>query len=391
MDCKQFEDRLNSSVDDGLSADELREFRDHLASCAHCARALEELKKTRAWLGRLEEVEPPPWFEQKIMQGVRREHERKSVWQKLFQPLYVKLPVQALATAVIVIIAVQVFRTVEPEVKQTIAPAPSPAPVAEVAGKADSAAAPPAAARKAPAVPAAPAEAQPARRESSQQLRKEMPAISLEPAGKPAMGMAAPAARPAPAAPAKENIVGRSEAPPPAFDQARLRQSYEADKMQAYGSAMEQEAAAKGKKDEEKAAASLKSVKSAKSAESTGVAGAAGTTDATSRKKAKASRPGTALSLQSARPVVVTIKPHAPDTAMADIRALLSQFNAANIAELPGAITADVAAEKLAELSARLSRLGEVRTVPAQSPASGSIHISINIDSAAGKADEQPR
>jgi sorbitol-specific phosphotransferase system component IIA len=375
MDCKRFEDRLNSSVDNGLSADELREFRDHLASCPHCARTLEDLKKTRAWLGSLEEVEPPPWFEQKIMQGVRREHEKRSVWQKLFQPLYIKLPVQALATAVIVVIAVQVFRAVEPEVKQTIAPAPSPAPVAEVAGKADSAAAPAEAPAAASSVrKAAPSEAGPVKKESVQQLKKETPAISPEPVG----SLASPAARPAPA-PAGENAVGRAAAPSaPAADHARMRESFEADKMQAYGPRMEQAAAAKGKKDEEKAAAEMKS------ADSIGAADAG-------RKKAKASRPGTALSLHYAQPVIITIKPHAPDTAMKDIGALLGQFNAANIKELPGAVTADVPAENLAELSARLSRLGEVRPASPPSPASGSIHISINIDSAAGKADEKAR
>jgi len=78
---------------------------------------------------------------------------------------------------------------------------------------------------------------------------------------------------------------------------------------------------------------------------------------------------------------------------MEDIRALLNKFNAGNINAIPSSrlITADVPAERLDEFSAQLARFGELRTVTAPSPASGTVHISINIDFPGSKADEKAR
>ncbi len=375
MDCKRFEDKLNSCVDNELPEGEIREFKHHLDSCPHCARALEDLKKTKGWLGRLDEMEPPAWFEQKIMQRVRLEQEKKTVWQKLFQPLHIKLPIQALATAVVVIIAIQVFRAVEPEVKTTIPAAPVPAPIAEVAGKSDSISAPAALAekRKTPGapLPAVPSEKKTARQEV-EQLKKDVSATPQE----PVVSMAEPSAGQA-RAPSKESMVGHSAAPPSPADYAGMHDSYEANKAQAYGSRMEQAgaAAAKGKMEQEETAPAAKSY------------------GAMSRKKAKAPKPGPALLAQSAPSVLIIINPHAPNTAMEDVGALLKKFNAENINAFSsaGVITADVPAERFEEFSTQLARFGVLRTVPSQSPASGTVHISINIGSPSNKADEKAR
>lgn len=383
MECKRFEDKLNSSVENGLSGDELREFKDHLASCPRCARALEDLRKTKGWLGRLEEIDPPPWFEQKIMQGVRQEHGRRTFWQKVFQPLHIKLPVQALATAVVVIIAIQVFRAVEPEVKTTLAPAPAPAPVAEVAGKTDSAAAPASAApkatlKKAP-IPAAPSEQQKTEPAAGQPLKKDEPVRS----------MAEPAARPSP--PLGENAAERAAAPAkqqahpasPSADYAGIEAQRE-KMMETYSSRLDRAGTAveKGKKEQEEAPRSF---------------------DSPARKKARTPKPAPAgaaaagsYSLARSAPFfLIRLSPHAPETAMEDIGALLREFNAGNIAVFPaaGIITADVQTEKIAEISARLARFGEVRSVPAQSPpaGTGTVRLSINIESPTPQADEKAR
>lgn len=376
MECKRFEEKLNSCVESGLSEDEIREFQDHLDSCPHCARALEDLKKTKAWLGRLGEIEPPPWFEQKIMQRVRLEQEKKTVWQKLFQPLHIKLPIQALATAVVVIIAVQVFRTVEPEVKTTIPAAPVPAPVSEIDRDPESSSAPEALAekKKAPGapLPAVPSEKKAVRQERVDRLKKEIP----ENAPKRAGDAPGPAARPA-TAPSAESIAGRTAtAPSPSADLAGMQDSYEASKIQEYGSRLELagDAALKAEK-EQKSASPMKSY------------------DAMSRKKAKAPKPGPALMAQSAQSVLIIINPHAPDTAMEDIRRLFKSFNAANVnaSSEGGLITADVPAEKLQELSSQLARFGELRTIQTPSHVSGTVQVSINIGPPSAKADEKAR
>lgn len=358
MECKRFEEKLNSLVDDGLSADELREIEGHLASCPHCARSLAELKKAKGYIERLEDIEPPAWFEQKIMRGVRLEHEKKSVWHKLFQPLYIKLPVQALAMAVVVIIAVQVFRMVEPEIKTTMPAAPVPAPAGEAREKTDSATGPAAVAERTKGrrarVPSVPSEQKPVQPEAGQELKKDSPATA----------MTAPTSRPARSL-FKENKMERAVAPSPPADYAGAHDSSEAERQEAYGSRLAEPraAAAKGKKEQEDTPLSTKS------------------SDYTSRKKAKAPAPGPAGLAPSVPPVALSISPHAPDTAGEDIKALLREFNAGGIrTSTPGIITAEVPADRLEEFFGRLAGLGNIRTIPAPRPATGAVRISITID-----------
>ena len=60
----------------------------------------------------LEEVEPPPFFEQRIMSRVREEAGRKQgILRRLFYPLHIKVPIQALATILVAVLAFYVYQT----------------------------------------------------------------------------------------------------------------------------------------------------------------------------------------------------------------------------------------------------------------------------------------
>jgi hypothetical protein len=60
------------------------------------------------------------------MSRVRAEEEKKrGIFQKLFYPLRIKVPIEALATVLIAVTAVYVFRAVEPEMKLAHLPAPT--------------------------------------------------------------------------------------------------------------------------------------------------------------------------------------------------------------------------------------------------------------------------
>jgi hypothetical protein len=60
------------------------------------------------------------------MSRIRAEEEKKrSVIQKLFFPLHVKIPIQAFATVVIAVVAIYVFKAVEPQMK-TVQPPSAP-------------------------------------------------------------------------------------------------------------------------------------------------------------------------------------------------------------------------------------------------------------------------
>jgi hypothetical protein len=97
----------------------------HLASCRACSTALYELNRTGEVLRNLKEVEPPPWMTKKIMARVREEAEsKKGFIQKFFYPLHIKIPLEAFATVLIAVIAVYVFKAMEPEMKNLQVPSP---------------------------------------------------------------------------------------------------------------------------------------------------------------------------------------------------------------------------------------------------------------------------
>jgi anti-sigma factor RsiW len=123
MNHDDMQEKLSAYMDDAVSTQERSAIEDHLACCAECREALEELRKTVAHLKNLEQVEPPVWMTQKVMAQVRSKAElRKRIWQKLFFPLHVKLPLEALAALFCVVIGYYVYQSVEPTMKLAEAP-----------------------------------------------------------------------------------------------------------------------------------------------------------------------------------------------------------------------------------------------------------------------------
>jgi anti-sigma factor RsiW len=97
--CNDIEHNLSAYLEGTLSPEVKTIVEEHLASCPHCTKAVENLKKTEKLAREMEEVEPPPWFAQKIMSHVREEAQLKeSLFRKLFYPLHIKIPIQALTT-----------------------------------------------------------------------------------------------------------------------------------------------------------------------------------------------------------------------------------------------------------------------------------------------------
>ncbi len=124
MECMDIQGKLSASLEGGISPGEKKDLEDHLKGCGSCRTALEDLKKAKALLHDLPEVEPPAWLKKKIMLRVRQEEERKGrILQKLFHPLHIKVPLQAMATVFIAVIAVYLFHSMEPEVQKMQAPA----------------------------------------------------------------------------------------------------------------------------------------------------------------------------------------------------------------------------------------------------------------------------
>lgn len=130
MTCNEIENRLPAYLEDLLSPEERKSIAGHLTSCPRCSRAFADLKKTELLVHGLGEVEPPPFFEQRIMSRVREEAgQKQGILRRLFYPLHIKVPIQALATLLVAVLAFHVYQTGEPETKQM---APLPIPLTEL-------------------------------------------------------------------------------------------------------------------------------------------------------------------------------------------------------------------------------------------------------------------
>ena len=130
MTCNEIENRLPAYLEDLLSPEERKSIAGHLASCPRCSRALADLKKAEELVQGLVEVEPPPFFEQRIMSRVREEAGRKQgILRRLFYPLHIKVPIQALVTLVVAVLVFHVYQQGDPEMKQM---APLPIPMTEL-------------------------------------------------------------------------------------------------------------------------------------------------------------------------------------------------------------------------------------------------------------------
>ena len=118
MTCEDFERKLPAYQDGTLSPEEKSLVEAHLGTCGKCSSVLADLEKAVDLLKDLPEVEPPPWFTQKIMAQVREEPERKGgLLKKLFYPFHVKVPIEAFATLLVVVIGIYIFRATAPEIR----------------------------------------------------------------------------------------------------------------------------------------------------------------------------------------------------------------------------------------------------------------------------------
>jgi len=123
MECQDIRKNLSAYLEGMVSPEDQELIDQHLASCRACSTALYELNRTGEVLKNLKEVEPPPWMKQKIMARVREEAEpKKGFIQKLFYPLHIKVPLEAFATVLIAVVAVYVFKAVEPQMKDLQVP-----------------------------------------------------------------------------------------------------------------------------------------------------------------------------------------------------------------------------------------------------------------------------
>jgi len=126
MTCKEIEEKIAAYQEGMLSPEERKLVDDHLVTCPKCSSALADLEKAIAFIEGLPEIEPPPWFTQKIMAQVREEApEKGSLLKRLIYPFHVKIPIEALATLCVVALGLYAYKTSGPEIKTYQTPPPA--------------------------------------------------------------------------------------------------------------------------------------------------------------------------------------------------------------------------------------------------------------------------
>jgi hypothetical protein len=123
MKCNDIQQNLSAYVEGIIPSEEKMIIDEHLKSCVKCYESLADLKKTIAHIHNLEDVEPPAWLTQKVMARIKAEAEpKKGILQKLFYPLHIKLPIEAVAATLVAVLTIYIFKTMQPEMKLAQAP-----------------------------------------------------------------------------------------------------------------------------------------------------------------------------------------------------------------------------------------------------------------------------
>lgn len=124
MDCGYIQEKLSAYIDDMLTVEDRNLVESHLSSCDKCTEFLADVSSAMKQVRSLDEIEPPAWLTRDVMARIKAETTpQKSLLQKLFYPLHIKLPLEALATIAIVATSFYIFRSMPPEVKYRSVPA----------------------------------------------------------------------------------------------------------------------------------------------------------------------------------------------------------------------------------------------------------------------------
>ena len=121
MTCPETRDLLSAWLDQALDAHEREQVEAHLAGCPECRRELEELRSTVSILSRVEPARAPVGFVDKVMGEVYPAPWYQKLGRLVFQPLSVKLPLEAGAMVVIAVLGVYLLQGT-PEMKDAARP-----------------------------------------------------------------------------------------------------------------------------------------------------------------------------------------------------------------------------------------------------------------------------
>jgi len=130
MTCKEIENRLPAYLENLLPPEENENIEGHLVACPRCSSACEALRKVMGLVQDLPEVEPPPFFEQRIMAASGKMPHKSGESSGNYSTRFTSDPHPGPRHDLVAVIAFSVYRTIMPELKDLAPPAvtaPEPA------------------------------------------------------------------------------------------------------------------------------------------------------------------------------------------------------------------------------------------------------------------------
>jgi hypothetical protein len=130
-ECEEIQAWLSDYLEGTLESGRHRAMEDHLYLCPICLAESESLADTIKSVGNLPLVEPPPGFSRRVMVQVREEAARPGLWERLFLPFRIKVPLQVAMLLLVCILSIYVYQKNEMPQRKISETAPVKAPTTE--------------------------------------------------------------------------------------------------------------------------------------------------------------------------------------------------------------------------------------------------------------------
>jgi hypothetical protein len=125
MDCKDIKELLYEFLTNRLNKELFQEVNEHLITCKRCQEDLQELRSTLSLLNEWKAPELSAGFRARVMEAIEERAERRHVpvferiMNKVFRPYYLKLPLEGLAVAAMVVFALTLHKSFISEIEKT--------------------------------------------------------------------------------------------------------------------------------------------------------------------------------------------------------------------------------------------------------------------------------
>lgn len=133
MHNRHVNDQLSEYIDGMLGPEEASAVKEHLDHCPDCMNEYAEMVKIIGYMSQMESLEMPEFFVEKVHERLKKRSLRRRVFQGLFFPLKIKLPLEiaGLAAAALLVVYITAIRGRPHVYELTVAQKPQPMAVLE--------------------------------------------------------------------------------------------------------------------------------------------------------------------------------------------------------------------------------------------------------------------